>query len=110
VRNNGKLSSGKIIEELPQKVPSGHIVSLTNPELVILVVVFKVRSVYHRVVLFEPNLLQSVAGIGVLPRYDELKRYNVAQLVDAKDLDIDQGEQSRLKKQSLFFDEQVKVE
>jgi hypothetical protein len=110
VRNNSKLSSGKIIEELPQKVPAGHIVSLTNPELVIFVVVFKVRSVYHLVVFFEPNLLQSVAGIGVLPRYDELKRYNVAQLVDAKDLDIDQGEQSRLKKQPLFFDEQVTVE
>jgi hypothetical protein len=109
VRNNSKLSSGKIIEELPQKVPSGHIVSLTNPELVIFVVVFKVRSFYHLVASFEPNLSQSVAGIGVLPRYDELKRYNVAQLVDAKDLDIDQGEQSRLKKQSLVSGQQVQV-
>lgn len=51
-----------------------------------------------------------MAGLGVLPRYDELKRYNVAQLVDAKDLDIDQGKQSRLKKQSLVSDDQARVE
>ncbi|PVF98057.1 hypothetical protein CPB86DRAFT_873688 [Serendipita vermifera] len=80
VRNNSKLSSQKIIEELPKKVPLGNPVSLKTPELVILVIVFK-----------------SVAGIGVIPRYEELKRYNVTQLVEARDLDAKEGADSRLK-------------
>jgi hypothetical protein len=44
VRNNSKLSSQKIIEELPKRVPLGNPVSLKAPELVILVIVFKVRK------------------------------------------------------------------
>lgn len=84
VRNNSKLSSQKLAEDIPQKVPTGHSVSLKQPELTILVVVFK-----------------SVAGIGVVPRYEELKRYNVAQLVEARDLDLDLGESSRLRKTAL---------
>lgn len=42
VRNSGKLSSQKIIEELPRKVPEGHKVSLTSPDLIVFVSVFKV--------------------------------------------------------------------
>jgi hypothetical protein len=40
---------------------------------------------------------QSVAGISVVPRYEELKRYNVAQLVEARDLDAKESTDSRLK-------------
>ncbi|KAG8816309.1 hypothetical protein FRC17_000370 [Serendipita sp. 399] len=81
IRNNSKLSSAMVIEELPKKVPPCHKVSLTSPEVMILVVAFK-----------------SVAGIGVAPRYEELRKYNVAQLVQAQDLDLEQGSGSRMKK------------
>ncbi|KAG9055091.1 hypothetical protein FS842_003172 [Serendipita sp. 407] len=81
IRNNSKLTSAKVIEELPKKVPPCHKVSLTNPDMMILVVAFK-----------------SVAGIGVAPRYEELRKYNVTQLVEARDLDLEQGTDSRMKK------------
>jgi len=42
--------------------------------------------------------LQSIVGVGVVPRYEELKKYNVAQLVEARDLDVDLGGTSRLRK------------
>lgn len=78
IRNCTKLTSAKIIEELPRKVPPSHRVSLTNPDIVILVIAYK-----------------SVAGIGIAPRFEELKKYNVSQLVDVPDLDLDQGGRSR---------------
>lgn len=105
VRNSSKLTSSKIVEELPKKVPPGHSVSLTSPDLIILVTVFKVRSFllsaywsyYCTCCTFTTHFVfQSVAGISVLPRYAELRKYNVTQLVEARDLEMGQGAASRM--------------
>ena len=45
MRNHNTLTRDKLIPELAKCVPEGHTVSLDNPELVILVEVFKVRTI-----------------------------------------------------------------
>jgi hypothetical protein len=43
IRNNSKVTKEELITALADIVPDGHTVSLEDPELVILVVVYKVR-------------------------------------------------------------------
>jgi len=70
IRNNSKVTKEELIPALANIVPEGHTVSLDDPELVILVTVYK-----------------GVSGLSVVSKYETLKRYNVTQLVNAKDLD-----------------------
>ena len=107
IRNNSKVTKEELIPALANIVPEGHIVSLDDPELVILVVVYKVR-VDRACFLTRPTIgsdksiavhthslhacvprptFQGVAGLSVVTKYETLKRYNVTQLVNAKDLD-----------------------
>lgn len=44
IRNHNTLKRDTLIPELAKSVPEGHTVSLDNPELFILVEIFKVRA------------------------------------------------------------------
>jgi len=48
IRNNSKVTKEELIASLANIVPEGHSVSLDNPELVILVNVYKVRIDWSR--------------------------------------------------------------
>ena len=92
-------------------MPEGHIVSLGDPELVILVNIYKVRINRARFstcptinlinvllpTLFIHPIFQGVGGLSVVPKYETLRRYNVTQLVNVKDLDgLEGGVLSRI--------------
>ncbi|KAI0768154.1 hypothetical protein BD413DRAFT_480126 [Trametes elegans] len=69
MRNHNTLTRDKLIPELAKCVPEGHTVSLDNPELFILVEVFK-----------------SVCGISVVKDYYKLNKFNVMEIAHAKNL------------------------
>ncbi|TFK74198.1 hypothetical protein BDN72DRAFT_104731 [Pluteus cervinus] len=65
VRNHTTLSRQTIIQNIAQDVPSEHTVDLTNPDMFILVEVFK-----------------SVCGISIVEDYYELQKFNVMELAN----------------------------
>ncbi|KAI1797271.1 hypothetical protein LXA43DRAFT_1138693 [Ganoderma leucocontextum] len=69
MRNHNTLTRDKLIPELAKCVPEGHIVSLNDPELFILVEIFK-----------------SVCGISVVKDYYNLQKFNVVEIANAKNL------------------------
>ncbi|KAI9000624.1 hypothetical protein BD414DRAFT_404751 [Trametes punicea] len=69
MRNHNTLTRDKLIPELAKCVPEGHAVSLDNPELFILVEIFK-----------------SVCGISVVKDYYKLQKFNVMEIANAKNL------------------------
>ncbi|PIL35727.1 hypothetical protein GSI_02457 [Ganoderma sinense ZZ0214-1] len=69
MRNHNTLTRDKLISELAKCVPEGHIVSLDDPELFILVEIFK-----------------SVCGISVVKDYYKLQKFNVMEIANAKNL------------------------
>ncbi|KAI0711968.1 hypothetical protein C8T65DRAFT_807366 [Cerioporus squamosus] len=69
IRNHNTLTRDKLIPELAKCVPEGHTVSLDNPELFILVEIFK-----------------SVCGISVVKDYYKLQKFNVMEIANAKNL------------------------
>ncbi|KAJ8468181.1 hypothetical protein ONZ51_g9803 [Trametes cubensis] len=78
MRNHNTLTRDKLIPELAKCVPEGHTVSLDNPELFILVEVFK-----------------SVCGISVVKDYYKLQKFNVMEIANAKNL-RDEGAEGRV--------------
>ncbi|KAM5538457.1 hypothetical protein V8D89_007790 [Ganoderma adspersum] len=69
IRNHNTLTRDTLIAELAKCVPEGHTVSLDDPELFILVEIFK-----------------SVCGISVVKDYYKLQKFNVMEIANAKNL------------------------
>ncbi|KAI0787832.1 hypothetical protein C8Q74DRAFT_1436947 [Fomes fomentarius] len=69
MRNHNTVTRDKLIPELAKCVPEGHTVSLDNPELFVLVEIFK-----------------SVCGISVVKDYYKLQKFNVMEIANAKNL------------------------
>ncbi|KAJ2990526.1 hypothetical protein NUW54_g8442 [Trametes sanguinea] len=78
MRNHNTLKRDTLIPEIAKCVPEGHTVSLDNPELFILVEVFK-----------------SVCGISVVKDYYKLHKFNVMEIANAKNLS-EEGADSRV--------------
>ncbi|KAI0956107.1 hypothetical protein AcV7_006601 [Taiwanofungus camphoratus] len=70
MRNHNTLSRSVIIQEVAKCVPEGHKVDLENPEVFILVKVFK-----------------SVCGMSVVKDYYRLQKFNVMEIADGKNED-----------------------
>ena len=95
MRNHNTLSRAVIIEELAKCVPPEHKVNLEDPELFILVEIWKVRrsanSVdFHWVPVFEVEetligRLQSVCGIGIVRDYYKLQKFNVMEIAKGEE-------------------------
>ncbi|KAG8932824.1 hypothetical protein FRC02_000508 [Tulasnella sp. 418] len=68
IRNNSRLKSDQLIPELAKCVPQdhGHTVDLNNPELVILIEVYK-----------------AVCGMSVVPDWIRFKRYNIIEVAQS---------------------------
>ena len=86
LRNHNTLTREKLIPELAQCVPEGHTVSLDDPELCILVEIFKASSVMLTATfLFQLiSFVQSVCGISVVKDYYKLQKFNVMEIANAK--------------------------
>ncbi|TBU49750.1 hypothetical protein BD309DRAFT_1006016 [Dichomitus squalens] len=69
MRNHNTVTRDKLIPELAKCVPEGHTVSLDDPELFILVEIFK-----------------SVCGISVVKDYYTLQKFNVMEIANTKNL------------------------
>ncbi|KAF5372786.1 hypothetical protein D9615_010112 [Tricholomella constricta] len=67
LRNHSVISRPVLINHIAQCVPEGHTVELTNPEMFILVEVFK-----------------SVCGISVVEDYYALQKFNMTEIANAK--------------------------
>lgn len=97
MRNHNTLTRDKLIPELAKCVPEGHTVSLDNPELFILVEIFKVRQ-RARVLLHTDRLTtdtQSVCGISVVKNYYKFQKFNIMEIANARNL-REEGEESRV--------------
>ncbi|KAG5647346.1 hypothetical protein DXG03_000414 [Asterophora parasitica] len=68
MRNHSVISRPELIEHVAKCVPEGHTVELTNPEMFILVEVFK-----------------SVCGISVVENYYDLQKFNMTEIANSKD-------------------------
>jgi len=67
MRNHTVLVRSALIEHIVQQIPNGHTVDLTDPEVFILVEVFK-----------------SVCGISIVEDYYTLQKFNLLQIASAK--------------------------
>ncbi|KNZ73892.1 hypothetical protein J132_09108, partial [Termitomyces sp. J132] len=67
VRNHSVISRPEFIQYIAQCVPEGHSVELTNPELFILVEVFK-----------------SVCGMSIVQDYYDLQKFNMSEIANSK--------------------------
>ncbi|KAI0649360.1 hypothetical protein C8Q79DRAFT_508792 [Trametes meyenii] len=79
LRNHNTLTRDKLIPEVAKCVPEGHTVSLDNPELFILVEVFK-----------------SVCGISVVKDYYKLQKFNVMEIANTKNLSEEGAAEGRV--------------
>ncbi|KDR76001.1 hypothetical protein GALMADRAFT_247216 [Galerina marginata CBS 339.88] len=85
VRNHTTIPRPTMIQNVAQCVPEGHTVDLENPQIFILVEVFK-----------------SICGVSVVEDYYQLHKFNVTEL--AKHKDLDQSAESRLADKSAEDD------
>jgi tRNA acetyltransferase TAN1 len=86
IRNHTTLDRPTILKELAAAVPAGHSVDLSDPEVFILVEVFKVRprSYQHmKGPRTERQFEQSVCGVSVVRDYYKLAKFNVIELAQA---------------------------
>ncbi|KAG5652161.1 hypothetical protein H0H81_006046 [Sphagnurus paluster] len=67
IRNHTVITRPVLIENIAKCVPEGHTVELTDPEVFILVEVFK-----------------SICGISVVENYYTLQKFNMAEIANAK--------------------------
>ena len=87
MRNHNTLKRDKLIPELAKCVPEGHTVSLDNPELFILVEIFKVCVLMPLPVPVGLTLSnKSVCGISVVKDYYKLQKFNVMEIANARNL------------------------
>ena len=88
IRNNSSISRDCVIKSVAAAVGSGHIVDLTNPDVFILVDIYRVCLLFFA---YRPNGQEGKGltgeknklGIGVVGSdYEKLKRYNLAEIND----------------------------
>ncbi|CDO74900.1 hypothetical protein BN946_scf184988.g7 [Trametes cinnabarina] len=104
MRNHSTLKREMLIPEIAKCVPEGHTVSLDNPELFILVEVFKVElSNFHSRNRGAHIRGQSVCGISVVRDYYKLHKFNVVEIANAKNLG-DDGADSRVQAEKIKKD------
>ncbi|KAI0346523.1 hypothetical protein BDW22DRAFT_1352636 [Trametopsis cervina] len=80
MRNHNTLTRQTIIEELAKCVPAEHKVNLENPEVFILVEIFK-----------------SVCGIGIVKDYYKLQKFNVMEIAKSNEAGDKEEDGSRLR-------------
>ncbi|KAI0084038.1 hypothetical protein BDY19DRAFT_559929 [Irpex rosettiformis] len=83
MRNHNSLSRPEIIEELAQCVPPEHKVNLEDPELFILVEIWK-----------------SVCGIGIVTDYYKLQKFNVMEIAKSGEPGFKAGTSGRVQQSS----------
>jgi len=79
MRNHTTIPRATLIQHVAQCVPEGHTVALENPEVFILVEVFK-----------------SVCGVSVVEDYYKMLKFNVMEIAKAKKSEIDFHSDSRV--------------
>jgi tRNA acetyltransferase TAN1 len=83
IRNHTTLSRLALIEAIAQCVPEGHTVDLEDPELFIIVEVFKVSSLQTVSLMSKLHLfLQSICGVSVVRDYYKLQKFNVVEIAN----------------------------
>jgi tRNA acetyltransferase TAN1 len=101
VRNHTTLTRPTIIQEIARCVPEGHTVNLQNPEIFILVEVFKASICFFlfcwalcrciatgasmsKTAQFALSVAtQSVCGISIVEDYYKLRKFNVSEISNA---------------------------
>ena len=89
MRNHNTLTRPQIIQEVAKCVPPEHKVVLENPDVFILIEIFKVspQLSFDGRQLINAIVNQSVCGISVVKDYYRLQKFNVIELANAKNLD-----------------------
>lgn len=95
MRNHTTIPRATLIQHVAQCVPEEHTVALENPEVFILVEVFKVCSskIY---ILAVYAASQSVCGVSVVEDYYKMLKFNVMEIAKAKKSEIDFHSDSRV--------------
>ncbi|KAF8972171.1 hypothetical protein BDZ97DRAFT_1015522 [Flammula alnicola] len=75
IRNHTTIPRPTLIQNVAQSVPEGHIVDLENPQIFILVEVFK-----------------SICGVSIVEDYYQLHKFNVMEIVSKKHRSDEPGE------------------
>ncbi len=82
-RNHTVLPRDTLIKSIAECVPEGHTVNLSNPEVFVLVEVFKVCSASTCMSTgLHSYFDQSVFGISVTKEYYNLLKYNVVEIAN----------------------------
>lgn len=84
IRNHTTLDRPLVIQEIAKCVPEKYTVDLEDPQLVILVEVFKVRSCLFICVVEVNNAYQSVCGISVVEDYYRFKKFNILEVANER--------------------------
>jgi tRNA acetyltransferase TAN1 len=87
VRNHNTVPRPILIQTIAQSVPEGHTVDLDDPQLFILVEVFKVRrswSINSDIGLISVLQQQSICGISIVEDYYKMQKFNVMEIVNKK--------------------------
>jgi tRNA acetyltransferase TAN1 len=84
IRNHTIFSRPTLIQTIATCVPEGHTVDLVDPEVFVLVEVFKVTL--HIIFIEVPFLTheQNVCGVSVVKDYYRLQKFNVMELANEK--------------------------
>lgn len=90
MRNHHTMSRSALIDGLAKAIPERHKVDLDNPEVFILVEVFKVGTIPRRSVR-KLNPGQSICGMSVVKDYYQLHKFNVMEIAHAKNEDAQEG-------------------
>ncbi|KAG8213281.1 hypothetical protein J3R82DRAFT_11756 [Butyriboletus roseoflavus] len=86
VRNHNTLTRMSVIEEIAKCMPENYVVDLDNPDVFVLVEVFKVcrATILSRDNNNSRRWLQNVCGVSILRDYYKLHKFNVMTLANEK--------------------------
>jgi tRNA acetyltransferase TAN1 len=85
MRNHTTIPRPTLIQSIAKCVPEVHTVALADPELFILVEVFKVGALYAVTdTLFHCLWSQSICGISIVEGYYKLQKFNVMEIAKVK--------------------------
>lgn len=82
VRNHTTLSRPAIIQHVASWVPEGHKVALDNPEIFILIEIFKVFTCFSGCQIWNDRAMQSVCGVSIVRDYYKYSKFNVLELAN----------------------------
>jgi tRNA acetyltransferase TAN1 len=86
VRNHTTIPRPLLIQSIAQCVPDGHTVDLQNPQIFVLVEVFKVCHQSRTCFRLGPSddFYQSVCGVSIVKDYYKLQKFNVMEIASKK--------------------------